>query len=263
MTQARLTQEAQLARSRANEQRMRELRADMDRMSALINERRAAADRQTDERVARIIRGEVQRLEGTLDGYSLQFTDLQTEMSALRTRQDDFDTRLSTESGRTTRLVGRVDGLEACVGEIQTTATANATAIARLESANGWLPLACAAVTAVIVYIIVEWPIDWWLRDKPMATHIQWAWTIGLAAIVGIIATFLVRDDRVASRVSSSASSGVVLAPQPPADQPVVAAVPARPALQADAVISPPLPSSGNQFPSAQAAAAANASATS
>ena len=244
MTQARLTQEAQLARARANEQRMHELRADMVRLRALIDERRAAADRQTDERVARIIRGEVQRLEGTLDGYSLQFTELQTEMSTLRTRQDDFDTRLSHESGRITAVVGRVDGLQAH-------SNAHATAIARLEAANGWIPIIGGIITTFVVYFIIE-GVEL-LRDDRFTTQNQWFWAVLIGAIVGLVLTCLPGNGRsIITRSSASASGNVVVAPQPPADQPAPAA----------GVTPPPPPPSGNRFSTVQTAAAASASAS-
>jgi hypothetical protein len=229
--------------------RLEEAEGKLQRLNTAIQDREAQLRTASSEWFKGIVREE-------LAEFNSEREDAKNQIASFRQQLQAFDSRLGTVENRVTGVVARVDGLEV-------NSQAHATAIARLESANGWLPLACAAVTAVIVYFIIEWPIDWWLRDKPMATHIQWAWSIGLAAIVGIIATFLVRDDRVTSRVSSSASSGVVLAPQPPADQPVVAAVPAQPALQADAVIPPPPPSSGNQLPSVQAAAAANASATS
>lgn len=214
------------------------------RLEGLITERNTELVRAASEAMREIIRTEIECLENQISERGNERQDILQAIAELRQGHDDHEGRLCTVETRTGALRGDVDGLQAH-------SDAHATAISRLEAANGWIPIIGALVTAFVTYFFIE--MVEWLRGDRFTTQNQWFWAVLIGAIVGIVLTCLPGNGRsIITRSTASASGNVVVAPQPPADQPA----------QAAGVTPPPSPPPTGQFPTVQAAAAASASAS-
>ncbi len=215
--------------------RLGEAEGKLQRLDAAVQDREAQLDDATSEWLKGIVREELEELNRERE-------DVRGQVSGFRQELQQFSKRLGTVENNVLGLGSRVDGLQAH-------SEAHATAIARLEAANGWVPIIGGVITAIVVYFFIE-GVEW-VRDDRFTTQNQWFWAVLIGAIVGIVLTCLPGNGRsIIARSTAAASGNVVVAPQPPADQPAPAA----------GVTPPPPPPSGNQFSTVQAAAAATAS---
>lgn len=217
----------------ALERRQEELAQQMRQLETHIGERREVLTDVSSQTARELIAREITRLEAQIAEANGQYTDVLTQMSDLRTRVDNVEGRVGTLESRTTCLRGDVDGLQAH-------SEAHASAISHLQAANGWVPPAAAAVAGLITYVVIE------LFRPETATHIQWAWTLVVASVVGLIASLLTGEGHISARTSSSASAGAGTTPTP------------QPLAPLPDVVIPSPPPSGSQ-PTVQAAAAAAA----
>lgn len=214
--------------------RLSEAEAKLQRLNVAIQDRQVQLNAATSEWLKGIIRAE-------LEQFSNEREDIKSQVAEFRQQLQQFSGRLDTVESRVTGVVARVDGIEV-------NSNAHATAIARLEAANGWLPIIGGAIATFCVYFFIE-GVEWF-RDDRFTTQNQWFWAVLIGAIVGIVLTCLPGNGRnIITRSTASAGGNVVVA-QPPADQPAPAA----------GVTPPPPPPSGAQFSTVQAAAAASAS---
>lgn len=228
--------------------RLSEAEAKLRRLDSAIQDRQVQFDKAASEWLKGIVCEELEEFNREREDTRCLIAGFRQELQQFSARLGTVDRRLGTLESRTSCLRGDVDGLQAH-------SEAHATAISHLEAANGWMPVAAAAVAGFITYLFIEWVVDG-MRRGEVATHIQWAWTLAVAAVVGLIASLLTGEGHISARTSSSAAAGAGTTPAlPPADQPVVTtqlvATPA-PAGQ----VAPPPPPTG-QFPTVQAAAAA------
>jgi hypothetical protein len=250
------TEAAEIALARRHRAEHDELQAHLEevgveigRLNAAITERNDELTQAASQTFRTILREEVAQLERQLAERGAEQQDILQQLSALRITVANHDRRLGTVESRVSALRGDVDGLQAH-------AEAHATAISQLQAANGWVPPAAAAVAGFITYLFIEWVVDG-MRRGEVATHIQWAWTLAVVAIVGLIASLLTGEGHISARTSSSAAAGAGTTPVlPPADQPVTTtAQPVATPAPAGQVAPPPPPT--GQFPTVQAAAAA------
>ncbi|QQS27227.1 hypothetical protein IPM44_01475 [bacterium] len=232
------------------ERQLEEVGVEIARLNAAIADRNDELTQAASQTFRTILREEVAQLERQLAERGAEQQDILQQLGTLRTTVANHDRRLGTLESRTTCLRGDVDGLQAH-------SEAHASAISQIQAANGWIPPAAAAVAGFITYLFIEWVVDAW-RVGQVSTHIQWAWTLAVAAIVGLITSLLTGEGHISARTSSSASAGAGTTPAlPPADQPVTATqVVATPAPAPAGQVAPPPPPTG-QFPTVQAAAAA------
>lgn len=215
--------------------RLGEAEGKLQRLDAAVQDREAQLDAATSEWLKGVVREELEELNRERE-------DVRGQVSGFRQELQQFSERLGTVENNVLGLGSRIEGL-------QVHSDAHATAIARLEAANGWVPIIGGVITAIVVYFFIE-GVEW-VRDDRFTTQNQWFWAVLIGAIVGIVLTCLPGNGRsIIARSTAAASGNVVVAPQPPADQPAPAA----------GVTPPPPPPSGNQFSTVQAAAAATAS---
>ncbi len=230
--------------------RLKEAEDNLQRLDAAVQDRKVQLDAATSEWFKGMVREELEELNRERE-------DVRGLVSGFRGELQQFSQRLGTVENNVLGLGSRIEGL-------QVHSNAHATAIARLEAANGWIPLIGGVITALVVYFFIE-GVEW-VRGDRFTTQNQWFWAVLIGAIVAIVLTCLPGNGRsIITRSSASASGNVVVAPQPPADQPVAAVTPPPPPadqpLQAVGTTPPSLPLSGSQFSTTQAAAAATASA--
>jgi hypothetical protein len=182
--------------------RLEELTAQMRQLTTLIDERRDEYNETVSQTARELIRREIARLEAQNAEIGAQYSDVLGQISDLRSRADAFDGRLTTVETRTIRLRGDVDGLQGRTDSLYHHVGAHATAIARLEAANGWVPVASAAVAGLATYLAIE------LFRSETATHIQWAWTLAGAAVIGLIVSLMSGAEQVRTQSSASSSAG-------------------------------------------------------
>ncbi len=233
------------------ERQLEEVGVEIARLNAAIADRNDELTQAASQTFRTILREEVAQLERQLAERGAEQQDILQQLGTLRTTVANHDRRLGTLESRTTCLRGDVDGLQAH-------SEAHASAISQIQAANGWIPPAAAAVAGFITYLFIEWVVDAW-RVGQVSTHIQWAWTLAVASVVGLIASLLAGDGRINSASTATAAAGAgTTSVLPPADQPVTTQLVVTPA-PADQSVAPP-PSPTGQFPNVQAAAAASAS---
>ncbi len=215
--------------------RLGEAEGKLQRLDAAVQDREAQLDAATSEWLKGIVREELAELNRERE-------DVRGQVSGFRQELQQFGERLGTVENNVLGLGSRIEGL-------QVHSEAHATAISRLEAANGWIPLIGGVITALVVYFFIE-GVEW-VRGDRFTTQNQWFWAVLIGAIVGIVLTCLPGNGRsIITRSTASAGGNVVVAPQPPADQPAPAA----------GVTPPPPPPAGSQFSTVQAAAVASAS---
>lgn len=224
--------------------RLGEAEGKLQRLDAAVQDREAQLDAATSEWLKGIVREELAELNRERE-------DVRGQVSGFRQELQRFDRRLGTVESRVSALRGDVDGLQAH-------SEAHASAISQIQAANGWIPPAAAAVAGFITYLFIEWVVDAW-RVGQVSTHIQWAWTLAVASVVGLIASLITGEGRINSTSTATAATGAGTTPAlPPADQPVTTQLVVTPAPADQSVTLPPPPT--GRFPTVQAAAAASAS---
>ncbi len=221
-----------------------------DRKHRLLNEQYELVTGQVTDLQGRITRLEqAGASDETLAGMRQELERLLGIQTSFGNQVTEFSNQLASVDGRVSSLERWKPHVNERLEAVEVSSNAHATAIARLSDANGWVPIAAAAVAGLITYVVIEVFHD-------TATHIQWAWVLVMAAVAGIVASFLAGSATSRASASSQASATVGTAPAP-ADQapaePPTATVPVADAQPPAPPMPAPVPSRRNVSASAAA----------